>query len=166
MIKKGLVVMTLVWITLGVIGAGFWSYQRNIGPPGTAGRLGPAEMEAEAITETQPPEPQRQWGIEVESLSLSAAEYMLVFRYRVTDPDKAMPVFDRKVKPYLLDKETGGKYRVPRPPKVGPLRQTTLKPEFGRVYYMMFANPGKFLKKGKIVDVVIGDYIASNLVIN
>ena len=151
--------MALVWIAFGLVGSGFWSYQRNVGPPGTAS--GPVLVE----TDTPEPEPEQQWGIEVESLSLSAADYMLDFRYRVIDPKKAISIFDRKVKPYLLDKETGGKYRVPRPPKVGPLRQTTLKPEFGRTYYMMFANPGKFLKKGKVVDVVIGDYIASDLTI-
>jgi hypothetical protein len=158
MLKKGLVVIALVWITLGVIGTGFWSYQRNVGPPGTAGGLG--------LAETETPEPEQQWGIEVESLSLSAADYMLDFRYRVIDAEKAIPILDRNTKPYLLDKETGGKYPVPCPPKVGPLRQTTLRPETGRVYYMMFANPGKFLKKGKVVDVVIGDYVASDLVIN
>lgn len=155
MLKKGLVAMALVWITLGMIGAGFWSYQRNVGPPGSSG--GPKQ----AVADT----PRRQWGIKPESVSLSAADYMLDFRYRVTDPEKAISIFDRNVKPYLIDRETGGKYQIPRPPKVGPLRQTTLKPETGRMYYMMFANPGKFLKKGKAVDIVIGDYVASNLVI-
>jgi hypothetical protein len=159
MLKKGLVVMALVWITLGLVGSGFWSYQRNVGPPGTAS--GPALVE----TDTPEPEPEQQWGIEVESLSLSAADYMLDFRYRVTDSKKAMPLFDRKLKPYLVDKETGDKYQVPCPPKFGQLRQTTLRPEAGRIYFMMFTNPGKFLKRGKLVDVVIGDYVATNLTI-
>lgn len=162
MLKKGLMVMALVWITLGVIGTGFWTYQRNDGPPGMESSHGKAAM---AKPDSAPAE-LKQWGIEVESISLSAADYMLDFRYKVTDPEKAKAIFKRKTKPYLIDKETGAKFIVPSPPKVGPLRQTTLKPEIGRVYYMMFANPGKFIKKGKTVDVVIGDYVANDLVVN
>jgi hypothetical protein len=164
MLKKGFIVITLVWITLAVFGTFFWACQRNNGPPET--QSGAGSVAIVDIAPVPAPVDPKQWGIEVQSLSLSAADYMLDFRYTVTDPEKAEGIFKRSIKPYLVDIETGAKFIVPSPPKVGPLRQTTRRPEIGKIYYMMFANPGKFLTKGKAVDIVIGDYVASNLVIN
>ena len=53
------------------------------------------------------------WGIQVEGIRLSAAGYMLDFRYRVLDPEKAAALFDRKTKPYLIDQESGAKFMIP-----------------------------------------------------
>ncbi len=108
---------------------------------------------------------EQKWGIEIDGIRLSAAGYMLDFRYRVRDPNRAYPVFSRRTKPYLVDQVTGAKFMVPSSPKVGPLRQTTLKPEADRIYFVMFANPGKFIKRGSKVDVVIGDFVAKDLVV-
>jgi hypothetical protein len=90
---------------------------------------------------------------------------MLDFRYRVLDPEKAAPLFDRAVKPYLIDEATGSTLLVPAPPKVGPLRQTTRAPTAGRIYFMMFANPGKFIQAGQKVTVVIGEFRAEHLTV-
>jgi hypothetical protein len=57
------------------------------------------------------------WGVKVEGIRLSAADYMLDFRYRVIDPEKAKPLLSRQVKPYLVDQESGAKLIVPAPPK-------------------------------------------------
>ena len=108
---------------------------------------------------------QEKWGVEVDSIRLSASDYMLDFRYRVNDPNKAYPVFSRRIKPYLVDQATGTKLAVPTPPKVGPLRQTTLKPQVDKKYCIMFAKPGKFVKRGNKVSVVIGDFVAKDLVV-
>lgn len=105
------------------------------------------------------------WGIRVESLMLTSAGHMLDFRYRVTDPDKAMPLFDPAAKPYLVDQATGRKCIVPKPPKVGSLRQVTRKPEAGRIYCMIFANPARTINRGSHVTVVIGDFKAQNLTV-
>lgn len=109
---------------------------------------------------------QQQWGIEVQSISLSSANYMLDFRYKVIDPAKAAPLLRRPVESYVIDQASGSKLIVPRPPKVGSLRQTTMKPEAERIYFVMFANPGKFVKPGNKVTVAIGDMRISDLVVN
>lgn len=92
---------------------------------------------------------------------------MLDFRYRVVDPDKAVPILDFKVKPYLVDHKSGAKFAVPNPPKVGSLRQTTRsgKPVANRVYCVLFANPGRLIEAGNKVTVVIGDFRAENLTV-
>lgn len=105
------------------------------------------------------------WGVEVVGVHVSAGGYMLDFRYRVTDPEKAMELFKRQNKPYLIDQLTGRKLLVPNTPKVGPLRQTTRKPEAGRVYYALFGNPGCLVKTGGKVTVVIGDFRAEDILV-
>lgn len=107
---------------------------------------------------------EEKWGIKVLGLRQSANGYMLDFRYRVLDPEKAAPLFDRKVKPLLIDQATGAKFAVPEPPKVGALRNTR-KPVANKNYFVIFANPANYVKKGNKVTVVIGDFRAENLVV-
>lgn len=106
----------------------------------------------------------RQWGIEIESLRLTAAGYMLDFRYRVLDAVKAAPLFVRKTKPVLLDEKSGAVMVVPVPPKTGALRNSNV-PKEGRTYFMFFANPGRFIVKHRTVTVTIGDFSVSGLVV-
>jgi hypothetical protein len=56
---------------------------------------------------------------------------------------------------------------VPSAGKVGPLRQTVRsgKPEANRNYFILFANPGKYVKPGNKVTVVIGDFKAEDIVV-
>ncbi|PLX89833.1 MAG: hypothetical protein C0619_10415 [Desulfuromonas sp.] len=105
-----------------------------------------------------------EWGIEILSLRSTAANYMLDFRYRVIDAEKAKPIFDRKTKPYLVDQASGHKFAVPNPPKTGPLRNSNT-PQVDRNYFTIFANPGKYIQPGSMVTVVIGDFRAENLVV-
>ena len=95
---------------------------------------------------------------------LTANNYMLDFRYRVLDADKAAPLINWQIKPYLIDLSTGAKFFVPEPQKVGALRQTR-RPVSNKNYFIIFGNPGKYLKRGSKVTVVIGDYRAEDLVV-
>ncbi|OGW35268.1 MAG: hypothetical protein A2010_06865 [Nitrospirae bacterium GWD2_57_9] len=104
------------------------------------------------------------WGVRMVSLRQSAEGYLLDFRYHVIDPDKASPLFDRSQKPYLLDQATGAKFLVPESPKVGALR-TTRPPQKGKNYFIIFANPDRYVKKGSKVSVVIGEFKAENIVV-
>jgi TPR repeat protein len=105
-------------------------------------------------------------GIEVKGLRLSAAGYMLDFRYRVLDPVKAAPLLERKIQPYLLDEASGARLAVPDAPKVGQLRATSRnKVIAGRTYYMLFANPGRYLRAGSKVTLVAGDARISSLTV-
>jgi len=97
-------------------------------------------------------------GIKIEGIRLSAGGYMLDFRYRVLEPDKAHSLFDPKIQPYLVDEATGAKFTVPAPPKVGSLRQKSRGgiPKKDRVYSILFANPARYVKAGKRVSIVFG----------
>ena len=117
---------------------------------------GAASLTAASLEET--------WGVKDLSIRLASNGYMLDFRYRVTDPEKALPLFDRKIKPYLEDGVSGSRFYVPNPPKIGSLRNTR-PPQEDRIYFIIFGNPGMFIKPGSRVTVVVGDFRAENLVV-
>lgn len=105
------------------------------------------------------------WGIEVASLHMSAHGRMVDFRYRVLDPDKAALLVDRSVKPALTDLATGVVLHVPSFPKTGAMRQTGVKPQAGRIYFMLFANSGMAVKSGSRVTISVGAFKAENLTV-
>lgn len=106
----------------------------------------------------------RKWGVEVEYVRQTAAGYMLEFRYRVLDPDKAGPLFDRQIKPVLTHVESGATFVVPTPAKTGALRNSN-PPLAGHTYWMFFANPGKYVQPGQHVNIAIGEFRAEGLVV-
>ena len=103
-----------------------------------------------------------QWGIEVVALRLTGSNYMLDFRYKVLDPDKAAELFERANKPVLIHQASGSRLEVPRPAKTGPLRPTN-PPLAGRTYFMLFSNPG-VVHAGDEVTIEIGDFEADVVV--
>ena len=106
----------------------------------------------------------RQWGVEVLYVRQTSAGYMLEFRYKVLDPDKAMPLFERQTKPVLTHIESGAKLIVPTPAKTGALRNSNV-PIADHTYWMFFANPGKLVDKADLVSIEIGDFLVEGIVV-
>lgn len=106
------------------------------------------------------------WGIEVSALRLSAHGNLVDFRYRVVDPEKAAVLTNTKIKPVLVDQESGRELRVPSMPKVGQLRSTAQHLVAGKIYTALFANPGGVVKNGHKVTIVFGDFRAENLTVS
>lgn len=105
------------------------------------------------------------WGVEVYGVRLAARGYMIDFRFRVLDVDKALPLFDSRIKPYLLTESTNVKLPVPVGEKVGAFRTTNRGKNItpNRDYYLMFGNPDAYAKPGQKVSVVIGDFRVEHL---
>jgi hypothetical protein len=82
----------------------------------------------------------------------------------VLDSFKAAVLNDKRAMPYLVDQKSGTRLTVPTMEKIGALRQVA-NPEPGREYWMIFANPGKLVKPGQRVDVVIGAFRANSLTV-
>ncbi len=104
----------------------------------------------------------RRWGIEIECLRLASSGYMLEFRYRILDANKAQPLFDRASRPLLRDDASAFESVVPSPPTTGSLR-STYDAKAGRTYFMFFANPSRFLKPGSTATVTIGAFSVSRI---
>jgi len=98
----------------------------------------------------------RQWGVNVESLRLSAHGHLLDARYRVTDAGKAAALADPKSKAFLIHEATGIRLKVPSMPKVGTLRSTATRLTPGTIYVMLFANQGQVVKASDLVTLEIG----------
>ena len=110
---------------------------------------------------------EEQWGVRIESIRPSAAGNLLDFRYRGNVSWFGMDMKRNIMKAYLIDQESGKTLGVPSGAKVGPLRQTVKygKPKEDRIYFVLFGNPGGFVKPGNKVTVVIGDFRVENLVV-
>ena len=108
------------------------------------------------------------WGVELISLRLTAAGYMIDFRFRVLDVKKADLFFDQRVKPLLVVEKSKAKLPVPMAAKVGAFRTTNrgsnIKPH--KTYYMVFGNPDAHVKSGEKVTMVIGDFKLPHLAVN
>ena len=107
------------------------------------------------------------WGVEVIGMSMTSAGYMLDFRFRVLDADKALPLFEHRIKPYVVADKSDIKLPTPMAPKVGAFRPTNRGKNIkaDKTYYMVFANPDNYVKPGEKVSVVIGDFRAENMTV-
>lgn len=128
--------------------------------------VAPAKSKAPARSKALAHAAEEKLGIRMEGLRLSAAGYMLDFRYRVIDPDKAAPLLSRKIRPYLLDEVSGAQLGVPDTAKLGQLRTTGRnKVVSDQDYFILFANPGRFVQAGNKMTLVMGELRIENLVV-
>jgi len=102
-------------------------------------------------------------GIKPVASRLTAAGNMIDFRYSVIDSRKSLPMFNKQIKTFLVEQASGEKFAVPTDTKLGPLRSSSREPVEGKEYFIFFANPGGFLKRGSKVAVVVGDMKIENL---
>ena len=103
-------------------------------------------------------------GVEAVSLRRTAEGRMLDFRFRVVDPDKASTLLLRATPAYLVHQATGAKLEIPET-KVGRMRQSTLNPEKGRLYFMLFNAAGVEVKPGDRFTVIVGEHRFENLAV-
>jgi hypothetical protein len=106
----------------------------------------------------------RNWGIDILGVKPVSSGYMLSFKYKILDADKAKLLNERKQKAYLIDEATGITLAVPAMENIGELRAATT-PQVDRTYFMIFGNPGKLVKSGSKVSVVAGDFKIQGLVV-
>jgi hypothetical protein len=107
---------------------------------------------------------EERWGVKVLGIRLTAYDHMLDFRFRIIDPEKASVLLSKQTQVYAIDQATGSKLSVPRT-RLGPMRQTGVKPPANRDYIFLFGNSGKVVKQGSYVTVVIGDLKLENLIV-
>lgn len=139
--------------------------------PGTAAP--PSQVAKAAPVTTYEPDhfPKREhsyyelfWG--VDSINAKAVESgeLIKFSYRVIDAQKAKTLNDKTIQPVMYDPALRAKLVIPSLEKVGQLRQAQT-PEAGKIYWMAFSNPGRVVKRGDRVTVVIGDFHVDGLVV-
>ena len=120
-------------------------------------RVDKVESSAEVMKE--------KWGVSDFSVRHTSAGYMLDIRYYVSDAVKAKPLFSRKLRPFIIEESSGEKYGVPASPKIGFLRQAPSYIKGNKEYFLFIANPGKRIKKGAKLTLVIGDFRVEHLTV-
>jgi hypothetical protein len=135
---------------------------------------GHAEMASEVQVQgspmpVRPPAPQSsigdRGGIRVDSVRLSGHGHIVIFRYRVIDPIKALTVINPQTKPRIIEQESGSELSVPNLRMIGSFRQTPRKLIPERTYFVAFANNGA-VRNGSKVTVILGDLKFENLVVS
>jgi hypothetical protein len=104
------------------------------------------------------------WGIGGITVKTAESGELIRFTYQVLDPNKAKMLNDKTINAFLIAPAAGIRLSVPSLEKVGQLRQSST-PETGKVYWMAFSNPGRRVKRGDHVDVVIGQFHADGLAV-
>jgi hypothetical protein len=107
-----------------------------------------------------------EFGVELQSLNLTASGFMVDLRYRVKDAQKARKIAEREIRPFLIKVASNDRFYVPQAPKVGQLRQTVNSKQVlqvDRVYFLMFANPDRRIEAGDKVRLQLGDTTIDNL---
>jgi hypothetical protein len=107
----------------------------------------------------------RNWGVEIIGVKPVSSGYMLSFKYRVIDPEKAKLLNDRQTRAFLRDEATGNVLSVPAMENVGELR-TGAEPIADRTYFMIFGNPGRLVTSGSRVSVVAGALHVDGLIVD
>ena len=104
------------------------------------------------------------WG--VDSLTVKSVESgeLVRFSYHVLDANKAKTLNDKKLDAFLIAPDARIRLSIPSLENVGQLRQSST-PEADKVYWMAFSNPGRRVRRGDRVDVVIGQFHAQGLVV-
>lgn len=104
----------------------------------------------------------KNWGVEILGVRTLSSGWMLEFKYRILDADKAALLNEKRAKAFVIDEATDIRLSVPAMENIGELRQAP-RPEEGRIYYIMFGNPNQLVKRGGRVDVVVGRFRADGI---
>lgn len=105
---------------------------------------------------------EKKWGVRIIGARLTANSYMIDFRYRVIDAEKASHLMDRNAKPYMIDEATSAKVGG-ADSSMGSLRSKGT--EVNRNYFVLFGNPGGDIKPGSKITIVIGDFKVEHLTV-
>ena len=104
------------------------------------------------------------WGIQMLPAHLTAGGSLIDVRFKIVDPEKALPLTELGAKPYLIDEATGEKSEVPTYEMTGALRAKG-NPKAGKNYFILFNNSRGAMTKGSKVTLVIGDFKVEHLVV-
>jgi hypothetical protein len=113
---------------------------------------------------------EHEWGIKFLRINLTAAGYLLEFKYKILDPQKARGMVQRKFSPnpYVIVEKSGAILKVPFSAKLGSLRssvRTANQMQIGKNYFTLFANPSRHVNAGDQITIVVGDFMVEHVVV-
>ena len=106
---------------------------------------------------------EKDWGIKPVHARVTADGYMIEFRYKVIDPDKAVIMSDRKDFPSMLSMKSKARLAVPYFPTVGYVKSNRKFLHKDRNYSALFSNENRHLLRGDQVKIQVKDQISEAL---
>lgn len=100
------------------------------------------------------------WGIEPIHARVTANGFMIEFRYKVIDPEKALILSDRKDFPYMISQKSRAKLSVPFFPTVGYVKSNRRFLHKDRNYSAIFSNENQHMLRGDQVKIQLKDQIS------
>lgn len=101
------------------------------------------------------------WGVEPIHARVTANGYMIEFRYKVLDPEKALILSDRKDFPYMVSLKSRAKLSVPYFPTVGYVKSNRGFLHKGRNYSAIFSNENRHMLRGDQVKIQVKEQIST-----
>jgi hypothetical protein len=99
-------------------------------------------------------------GVKLTQVAVTGDGGLVDLRYQVVDPDKAAAVHDQRTPPALVDERTG---LIVNQLFMGHSHQGAQ--QAGVKYYLVFNNPGNWLRRGSMVTVLLGDAEVQHVVV-
>jgi hypothetical protein len=108
-------------------------------------------------------EMEKEWGIEPVHARVTANGYMIEFRYKVVDPEKALILSDRKDFPYMISLKSRAKLSVPYFPTVGYVKSNRSFLHEGRNYSALFSNENRHMLRGDQVKIQVKGQLSETI---
>ncbi len=134
---------------VALAGTGLWAWHTANQPGPAAANPVPAAWARPAVA---PADLGQVSGVTITRVAVSGDGGLVDLRFRVVDPDRAHALHDPATPPAVVDESTGlvvhdllmnhahtGEYRA------------------GVTYYLVFTNPGNWVRRGALVTVLLGD---------
>jgi hypothetical protein len=99
-------------------------------------------------------------GVKLSQVAVTGGGGLIDLRYQVVDPDKADALHDQRTPPALVDERTG---LVVNQLFMDHSHHGVLKA--GVTYYLVFDNPGNWVRRGSMVTVLLGDAEVQHVVV-
>jgi hypothetical protein len=91
-------------------------------------------------------------GVEITRVAVTGGGGLVDLRFKIVDPDRANALHDQRTPPAVVDEQTG---LVVHDLLMNHAHSGTYKT--GVTYYLVFNNPGNWVRRGARVTVLLGD---------
>ncbi len=109
---------------------------------------------------------EQDWGIQPVFLRITGGGYMIEFRYRVVDTEKARVLSSNKILPSMLSMKSRAKLAVPYSSTVGYMKSNRRFLKKDRNYIVFFANENRHMLPGDKVKIQVGNEVTEPLTID
>jgi hypothetical protein len=99
-------------------------------------------------------------GVLITRVAVTGAGGLVDLRFKVVDPDRTTSLHDKRTPPAIVDERTG---LVVHELFMGHAHSDPFKS--GITYYLVFNNPGNWVKAGSRVSVLLGDAQVQHVVV-